>query len=129
MSGSGFYRFRCKNFLTYNCENWVWVNHSACAQCVAAGRDNTDSELQTDDGHSASSVVLPCEIISPRRSAATASGLDFFHHLFSSEEEGEKEKDIAVAMLESRGFCDLDCGEDVPGSWETAVKVHPCCKH
>lgn len=34
MSGSGFYRFRCKNFLTYNCENWVWVNHSACAECV-----------------------------------------------------------------------------------------------
>jgi hypothetical protein len=95
----------------------------------AAGRDNTDGELRTDDRRSASSAVSPCVIISPRRSAATVVGLDFLH-LFFAEEEEKKEKDTAAAaMLESRKFCDLDCGEDVPGSWETAVKVHPCCKH
>ncbi|KAL7276624.1 hypothetical protein RUND412_000390 [Rhizina undulata] len=46
MSGGsgGYYKFRCKNFFTYNCGNWVWVNHSACAECVAAGRDSDDVE-------------------------------------------------------------------------------------
>ncbi|KAF8539365.1 hypothetical protein BDD12DRAFT_737315 [Trichophaea hybrida] len=29
----GYYRFRCKNFFTHNCGNWVWVNNSACAEC------------------------------------------------------------------------------------------------
>lgn len=97
----------------------------------AAGRENTDSELQTNDGcSSASSAVSPCEIISPRRSAPTAAvGFGFLHLFFLSKEEQEKEKDTAAAMLRSREFCDLDCGEDVPGSWETAVKAHPCCKH
>ncbi|KAF8453443.1 hypothetical protein BGX38DRAFT_1090628 [Terfezia claveryi] len=36
MSGSGYYRFRCKNFYTHNCENWVWVNNSPCAECVVS---------------------------------------------------------------------------------------------
>ncbi|KAI0181704.1 hypothetical protein GGR52DRAFT_567922 [Hypoxylon sp. FL1284] len=40
MSGSGgFYRYRCKNFYTHNCPNWVYVNNSACANCSAEGRD------------------------------------------------------------------------------------------
>ncbi|KAM7209575.1 hypothetical protein V8F20_000313 [Naviculisporaceae sp. PSN 640] len=40
MSGSGgFYKYRCKHFLTYNCNNWVYVNGAACACCLAEGRD------------------------------------------------------------------------------------------
>lgn len=39
MSSGGFYKFRCKNFLTYNCTNWVYVNNSVCATCCAEGRD------------------------------------------------------------------------------------------
>ncbi|KAM7222082.1 hypothetical protein V8F06_002587 [Rhypophila decipiens] len=47
MSGSGgFYKYRCKHFLTYNCNNWVYVNGAACACCLAEGRD----EKQTPGG-------------------------------------------------------------------------------
>ncbi|KAI9761215.1 MAG: hypothetical protein M4579_001135 [Chaenotheca gracillima] len=41
MSGGGFYKFPCRNKYTYNCPNWVWVNNSACAACVADGREDT----------------------------------------------------------------------------------------
>jgi hypothetical protein len=35
MSGSGgYYRYRCKYWLTYNCLNWVWVNNAPCAHCL-----------------------------------------------------------------------------------------------
>ncbi len=33
MSG-GFYKYRCKNFYTYNCTNWVYSNGHACADCL-----------------------------------------------------------------------------------------------
>jgi hypothetical protein len=33
---SGYYKFRCKNFYTHNCGNWVWMNNSACAECVVS---------------------------------------------------------------------------------------------
>ncbi|CCC07349.1 hypothetical protein SMACR_02356 [Sordaria macrospora] len=36
--GGGFYKYRCKHFYTYECMNWVWVNHAACATCLAMGR-------------------------------------------------------------------------------------------
>lgn len=40
MSGSGgFYKYRCKYFYSHNCQNWVWVNGSPCASCLAEGRD------------------------------------------------------------------------------------------
>ncbi|KAF3766555.1 hypothetical protein M406DRAFT_351544 [Cryphonectria parasitica EP155] len=42
MSGSGsggFYKYRCKYFYTHNCSNWVYVHNSACANCLAEGRD------------------------------------------------------------------------------------------
>lgn len=39
MSG-GFYKYRCKYFYTHNCQNWVWVNNSPCATCLAEGRDD-----------------------------------------------------------------------------------------
>ncbi|KAH7303599.1 hypothetical protein B0I35DRAFT_402273, partial [Stachybotrys elegans] len=38
MSG-GFYKYRCKYFYSHNCPNWVWVNNSPCASCLADGRD------------------------------------------------------------------------------------------
>jgi hypothetical protein len=35
MSGSGgYYKYRCKFWLTYNCPNWVWVNNALCAHCL-----------------------------------------------------------------------------------------------
>ncbi|PQE28843.1 hypothetical protein CJF30_00003857 [Rutstroemia sp. NJR-2017a BBW] len=41
MSGSGgYYKYRCKYWLTFNCPNWVWVNDAPCASCLAKGRDN-----------------------------------------------------------------------------------------
>lgn len=39
---AGYFRYRCKNFYTYNCDNWVWVNYTACAECVACGRESDD---------------------------------------------------------------------------------------
>ncbi|KAK3386981.1 hypothetical protein B0H63DRAFT_144641 [Podospora didyma] len=43
MSGSGgFYKYRCKYFLPYNCQNWVWVNYAACASCLAEGREGEE---------------------------------------------------------------------------------------
>jgi len=37
MSGSGgYYKYRCKYWLTYNCPNWVWVNNATCAHCLAS---------------------------------------------------------------------------------------------
>lgn len=41
MSGAGgYFKYRCKYFLTYNCPNWVWVNNAPCAHCLADGRDS-----------------------------------------------------------------------------------------
>lgn len=37
MSGSGgYYKYRCKYWLTYNCPNWVWVNNAPCAHCLVS---------------------------------------------------------------------------------------------
>ncbi|KAG6037567.1 hypothetical protein E4U41_004901 [Claviceps citrina] len=41
MSG-GFYKYRCKYFLTHECQNWVWVNNAPCATCMAQGRDDQE---------------------------------------------------------------------------------------
>ncbi|KAG4430703.1 hypothetical protein IFR05_013807 [Cadophora sp. M221] len=47
MSGSGgYYKYRCKYWLTYNCPNWVWVNNAPCAHCLADGRDSEMAEMQ-----------------------------------------------------------------------------------
>lgn len=34
----GFWRYRCKNFFTHNCLNWVYVHKEPCAICMAYGR-------------------------------------------------------------------------------------------
>ncbi|QSZ35934.1 hypothetical protein DSL72_007056 [Monilinia vaccinii-corymbosi] len=39
-SGGGYYKYRCKYWLTYNCPHWVWVNNAPCAHCLASGRDD-----------------------------------------------------------------------------------------
>lgn len=31
--GGGYYKYRCKYFLTYNCQNWVYSTDTACAAC------------------------------------------------------------------------------------------------
>ena len=37
MSGSGgYYKYRCKYWLTHNCSNWVWVNNAPCAHCLVS---------------------------------------------------------------------------------------------
>ncbi|KAK0120078.1 hypothetical protein ONS95_011491 [Cadophora gregata] len=46
MSGSGgYYKYRCKYWLTYNCPHWVWVNNAPCAHCLADGRDSEMAEM------------------------------------------------------------------------------------
>ncbi|KAI3335390.1 hypothetical protein F4824DRAFT_464651 [Ustulina deusta] len=41
MSGSGgFYKYPCKYRYTQECPHWVYVNHTACSECSAQGRDN-----------------------------------------------------------------------------------------
>ena len=59
MSGSGgFYRYRCKYWLTHNCNNWVYVNGAACAYCVVSfgpwvsdvGHSETDKDCGQADG-------------------------------------------------------------------------------
>ncbi|KAM7206000.1 hypothetical protein V8F33_000830 [Rhypophila sp. PSN 637] len=57
MSGSGgFYKYRCKHFLTYNCNNWVYVNGAACACCLAEGRE---SEEQISGGSQPDTMAYP----------------------------------------------------------------------
>jgi len=46
MSGSGgYYKYRCKYWLTYNCPHWVWVNNAPCAHCLADGRDSDSAMI------------------------------------------------------------------------------------
>jgi len=40
MSGGGYYKYRCKYWLSHNCPHWVWVNNAPCAHCLADGRDS-----------------------------------------------------------------------------------------
>ena len=64
MSGSGgYYKYRCKYFLTHNCPHWVWVNNAPCAHCLvstsfiiglqsahtfqAEGRDSVDTIISS----------------------------------------------------------------------------------
>ncbi|KAK0620736.1 hypothetical protein B0T14DRAFT_522031, partial [Immersiella caudata] len=35
----GFYTYHCKNFLTHNCQNWVYVNGAPCAMCCVSIRN------------------------------------------------------------------------------------------
>ncbi|KAK3317188.1 hypothetical protein B0T19DRAFT_446164 [Cercophora scortea] len=48
MSGSGgFNKYRCKFFLTHNCNNWVWVNGGECAMCMANGYSDPPKKAET----------------------------------------------------------------------------------
>ncbi|KAL6908934.1 hypothetical protein GGI43DRAFT_162702 [Trichoderma evansii] len=57
-SSGGFYKYRCKNFYSHNCPNWVWVNNSPCATCIAEGKDA--------DELSHSSSMTSRETLTPR---------------------------------------------------------------
>lgn len=59
MSGSGYYRFRCKNFYTHNCENWVWVNNSPCAECVMEGKESTEETYEEHSPSGPRNATLP----------------------------------------------------------------------
>ncbi|KIN01536.1 hypothetical protein OIDMADRAFT_122646 [Oidiodendron maius Zn] len=59
MSGSGgYYKYRCKYWLTYNCPNWVWVNNAPCAHCLADGRDS-QVVMASGSIHSAHEIYVP----------------------------------------------------------------------
>ncbi|PNY26117.1 Uncharacterized protein TCAP_03953 [Tolypocladium capitatum] len=45
MGGNGFYKYRCKYFMSHNCLNWVWVANSPCASCLADGRENEQAKM------------------------------------------------------------------------------------
>ncbi|KND94578.1 hypothetical protein TOPH_01232 [Tolypocladium ophioglossoides CBS 100239] len=45
MGGNGFYKYRCKFFISHNCPNWVWVANSPCASCLALGRENEQAKM------------------------------------------------------------------------------------
>ncbi|KAG0651503.1 hypothetical protein D0Z07_1895 [Hyphodiscus hymeniophilus] len=59
MSGSGgYYKYRCKYWLTYNCPNWVWVNNAPCAHCLAEGRDS-DTTMASSPFRISHEVFVP----------------------------------------------------------------------
>lgn len=59
MSGSGgYYKYRCKYWLTYNCPNWVWVNNAPCAHCLADGRDS-DTTIMSNPFRISREVFVP----------------------------------------------------------------------
>ncbi|RDW72122.1 hypothetical protein BP5796_08156 [Coleophoma crateriformis] len=60
MSGSGgYYKYRCKYWLTFNCPHWVWVNNAPCAHCLADGRESDVSVISTASIHVARDICVP----------------------------------------------------------------------
>ncbi|KAL1838064.1 hypothetical protein VTJ49DRAFT_3084 [Mycothermus thermophilus] len=73
MSGSGgFFKYRCKYFLSHNCNNWTYVGGSACSSCVAEGRftdetwntdttssSNTNTKSESPTSGNSSDVLVP----------------------------------------------------------------------
>ncbi|KAJ6782439.1 hypothetical protein PWT90_07996 [Aphanocladium album] len=45
--GGGFYKYRCKYFLSHDCKNWVWVIDTPCSTCLAIGRDEESLRTTT----------------------------------------------------------------------------------
>lgn len=39
MAGNGFYKYRCKYFISHGCDNWVWVAKAPCATCLVSKDD------------------------------------------------------------------------------------------
>ncbi|KAI1187789.1 hypothetical protein F5B17DRAFT_398350 [Nemania serpens] len=61
MSGTGgYYRFRCKYFLSHDCQNWVYIRNGVCAECSAKGRGSEPAAPQ------ASMMAYPTQICVPR---------------------------------------------------------------
>ncbi|KAG4032910.1 hypothetical protein MFRU_006g03680 [Monilinia fructicola] len=56
-SGGGYYKYRCKYWLTYNCPHWVWVNNAPCAYCLADGRD--DEHIPTSQFKMSREICVP----------------------------------------------------------------------
>ncbi|KAK1832702.1 hypothetical protein QBC39DRAFT_236010, partial [Podospora conica] len=67
MSGSGgFYKYRCKYFLTHNCPHWVYVNGAPCAYCCAEGREADENETETTSHPAQVPRMTTREICVPR---------------------------------------------------------------
>jgi hypothetical protein len=45
--GGGYFKYRCKNWLTYNCGEWVWVNGTACINCLVSQQSNILTRILT----------------------------------------------------------------------------------
>lgn len=59
MSGQGgYYKYRCKYWLTFNCPHWVWVNNAPCAHCLADGRDS-DMDIVTASSRASRDIYVP----------------------------------------------------------------------
>ncbi|KAL3421454.1 hypothetical protein PVAG01_07899 [Phlyctema vagabunda] len=59
MSGSGgYYKYRCKYWLTFNCPHWVWVNNAPCAHCLADGRDS-DLNIKSTSTRVSRDIYVP----------------------------------------------------------------------
>ncbi|PTB66414.1 hypothetical protein BBK36DRAFT_1119395 [Trichoderma citrinoviride] len=103
MSGSGgFYKYRCKNFYSHNCPNWVWVNNSPCATCIV----NAEERLVP-------STMVSHELVSPhiRESilqqtitnpvALNESGESWIPHVQGDgfDEDGQRPQDFSTTSL------------------------------
>ncbi|KAL7903253.1 hypothetical protein HDV63DRAFT_117461 [Trichoderma sp. SZMC 28014] len=65
-SSGGFYKYRCKNFYSHNCPNWVWVNNSPCATCIAEGKDaNERSQSSSMTSREIVSQYTIAEFVAP----------------------------------------------------------------
>ncbi|RPA88012.1 hypothetical protein BJ508DRAFT_356794 [Ascobolus immersus RN42] len=65
----GYYKYRCKNFYSHNCNNWVWMNNTVCAACIAAGREDAiDCSSATVElgSHVVSTVIDDHLCLNPR---------------------------------------------------------------
>ncbi|PHH87903.1 hypothetical protein CDD83_8256 [Cordyceps sp. RAO-2017] len=60
MSGNGFYKYRCKYFISHECGNWVWVANAPCAECMARGRDSEGAGGPPLPAVSSNDVAAPC---------------------------------------------------------------------
>ncbi|KAF4507188.1 hypothetical protein G6O67_005853 [Ophiocordyceps sinensis] len=58
MAGNGFYKYRCKYFISHGCDNWVWVAKAPCATCLAVGRDGERADVSPL--RFSRDIVAPC---------------------------------------------------------------------
>lgn len=61
-SSGGFTKYRCKNFYTHDCLNWVYIFNGACATCmVSFVLDITANRLKANTLHRLSVALNLCQ--------------------------------------------------------------------